>query len=122
MHTAVNRTSICTKGLPPGCALPQIKSFLLEQATAPYVLYADDDLLMEPWVVDHMLSTIQSEGCGFVGMADLGASGHASQLYQHFGITQQAVSAETLRRLGRWQSRGRRRWRRRPRRSGQAGL
>ncbi len=33
MHTAVNRTSISTKGLPAGCALPQIKSFLLEKAT-----------------------------------------------------------------------------------------
>lgn len=33
MQTAVNRMPIGKKGLPPGCALPQIKSFLLEQAT-----------------------------------------------------------------------------------------
>jgi signal transduction histidine kinase len=33
MHTAVKSTPIGKKQLPAGCALPQIKSFLLEQAT-----------------------------------------------------------------------------------------
>ncbi len=41
---------------------------------------------------------------GFVGMSGLGASGPAPQLYQHFGITPQAVAAEALRGLGRWQA------------------
>jgi GT2 family glycosyltransferase len=53
----------------PKRGLAEHRHFLLEQATAPYVLYVDDDLLLEPWVVKNMLSTIQAEGCGFVGMA-----------------------------------------------------
>jgi GT2 family glycosyltransferase len=56
----------------PKRGLAEHRHFLLEQATAPYLLYVDDDLLLEPWAVDHMLSTIQAEGCGFVGMPVIG--------------------------------------------------
>ncbi len=66
----------------PKRGLAEHRHFLLEQATSPYVLFADDDLLMEPWVVDHMLSTIQAEGCGFVGMAVIGLQ-HAQDVRPH---------------------------------------
>ena len=43
------------------------RDFLLKKATAPYVLYLDDDVFMEPWVVERLAGVLQKEGCGFVG-------------------------------------------------------
>ena len=43
------------------------RDFLLKEATAPYVLYLDDDVLMEPWVVERLVRVLEAEGCGFVG-------------------------------------------------------
>lgn len=50
---------------PRGIAEQQ--DFLLKNSTAPYVLYLDDDVLMEPWVVDRLVHILRAEGCGFVG-------------------------------------------------------
>lgn len=50
------------------------RHFLLTQASAPYVLYLDDDLLLEPEVIGRMLAVIQSDRCGYVGMAPIGLS------------------------------------------------
>ena len=43
------------------------RDFLLHQATAPAVLYLDDDVLMEPWVVERLLHVLRQQRCGFVG-------------------------------------------------------
>ena len=43
------------------------RDFLLKEATAPYVLYLDDDVFMEPWVIERLVGTLKAEGCGFVG-------------------------------------------------------
>ena len=43
------------------------RHFLLKSAEAPYVLYLDDDVFMEPWVVGRLVETLSAEGCGFVG-------------------------------------------------------
>jgi len=48
--------------------------FLLEQAIAPYVLFLDDDVLLEPWVLGLLLRTMRQEGCGFVGNPLVGPS------------------------------------------------
>ena len=58
----------------PRRGIAEQRQFLLEQATAPYVLYLDDDLILEPWVVDRLIATIQAENCGFVGSAVIGLS------------------------------------------------
>ncbi len=50
------------------------RDFLLRQATADYVLYVDDDVFLEPWVVAQMLDTLHAEGCGFVGAFPVGMS------------------------------------------------
>jgi glycosyltransferase involved in cell wall biosynthesis len=50
------------------------RDFLLQQATANAVLYLDDDVLMEPDVVERMLNTLNSEQCGFVGAFPAGLS------------------------------------------------
>jgi hypothetical protein len=66
----------------PRRGLAEHRQFLLEQSKAPYVLYLDDDLLLEPWVVESLLETIQEEGCGFVGMAVIGLQ-HANDVRPH---------------------------------------
>jgi hypothetical protein len=61
-------------------ARPQIngiveqRDFLLRQATADAVLYLDDDVFMEPWVVERLLETLQIQRCGFVGAFPVGLS------------------------------------------------
>jgi hypothetical protein len=53
------------------------RQFLLEQATAPEVLYLDDDVFMEPWVLDALHRTMSEEGCAFIGAFPAGLS-HAA--------------------------------------------
>ncbi len=50
------------------------RDFLLKQATAEYILYLDDDVFMEPWVVEKLLAALQKEQCGFVGAFPAGLS------------------------------------------------
>lgn len=58
------------------------RHFLLTQATAPYVLFLDDDLLLEPEVVERVFTTITTQGCGYVGMAPIGLS-HREDVRPH---------------------------------------
>jgi len=50
------------------------RDFLLKRATAEAVLYLDDDVLMEPWVIERLLEILRDEGCGFVGAFPAGLS------------------------------------------------
>ena len=50
------------------------RDFLLRQATAGSVLYLDDDVFMEPGVVERLLKTLQDQRCGFVGAFPAGLS------------------------------------------------
>ncbi len=43
------------------------RHFLLGRAKAEPVLFLDDDVFMEPFVVERLLSVLESEACGFVG-------------------------------------------------------
>ncbi len=58
----------------PRRGLAEQRQFLLDQATAPYVHFIDDDVLLDPPVMARMLAVIQAEGCGFVGCAATGLS------------------------------------------------
>ena len=58
----------------PRRGLAEQRHFLLEQSRAPYVHYLDDDVLLDPPVVERMLRVIQAERCGFVGCAAVGLS------------------------------------------------
>ena len=51
----------------PHRGLAEQRQFLLEQSRAPYVHYLDDDVLLDPSVLERMLTVLQAEGCGFVG-------------------------------------------------------
>jgi glycosyltransferase involved in cell wall biosynthesis len=50
------------------------RDFLLRQASADTVLYLDDDVLMEPWVVARLLHTLHKHRCAFVGAFPAGLS------------------------------------------------
>lgn len=58
----------------PRCGLAEQRQFLLEQSSAPYVHYLDDDILLDPLVMQRMLDVLQQEQCGFVGCAATGVS------------------------------------------------
>jgi GT2 family glycosyltransferase len=58
----------------PRLGMAEQRQFLLTQATAPYVLFLDDDLILEDYVIQNMVRVIQEEQCGFVGSAVIGLS------------------------------------------------
>jgi GT2 family glycosyltransferase len=58
----------------PRRGIAEHRQFLLEQATAPYILYLDDDLILEPWTIASLMTVIQQQNCGFVGSAVIGLS------------------------------------------------
>jgi GT2 family glycosyltransferase len=58
----------------PRRGMAEQRQFLLDQARAPYALFLDDDLILEPDVVERMHRAIREEGCGFVGCAVIGLS------------------------------------------------
>ncbi len=48
------------------------RQFLLEQSRNRYVYYLDDDILLDPVVLERLVTVIQHEECGFVGTAAAG--------------------------------------------------
>lgn len=50
------------------------RQFLLERSSARAVLYLDDDVFMEPWVMERLLEVLWTEECGFVGAFPIGLS------------------------------------------------
>jgi GT2 family glycosyltransferase len=58
----------------PRRGLAEHRSYLLAQSTAPYALFLDDDLLLEPDLVERLMATIEEEGCGFTGCGVIGLS------------------------------------------------
>ncbi|WP_298008518.1 glycosyltransferase family 2 protein [uncultured Aquabacterium sp.] len=58
----------------PRRGLAEQRQFLLDQAKAPYALFLDDDVILEPDLVARMLAALQDARCGFVGSAVHGLS------------------------------------------------
>ncbi len=58
----------------PSHGIAEQRDFLLRQATADTILYLDDDVLMEPWVVERLLTILRDEECAFVGAFPAGLS------------------------------------------------
>ena len=59
---------------PPLRGIAEQRDFLLRQATAETVLYLDDDVLMETWVLERLLTILDGERCAFVGAFPAGLS------------------------------------------------
>jgi GT2 family glycosyltransferase len=58
----------------PRRGIAEQRSFLLSQATAPAVLFLDDDVWLEPGVVLRLHRALRDLGCGFVAAAMQGLS------------------------------------------------
>jgi len=56
----------------PRVGLAQQRHFLLNKSHSRFSLFLDDDLLLEPFVLQNLVHTIKDEGCGFVGCAPIG--------------------------------------------------
>jgi GT2 family glycosyltransferase len=83
----------------PRRGLAEHRQFLLGQAGAPFALFLDDDLILEPHVVGRMHRTLLREGCGFVGCAPIGPS-YAEDVrphQQHIELWEGRVQPESVR-------------------------
>lgn len=56
----------------PRRGLAEHRQWLLDQARAPYCLFLDDDLILEPELLERLVTTIERERCGFVGCGLIG--------------------------------------------------
>ena len=54
--------------------LAEHRGHLLSRARAPYALFLDDDVWLEPGTLHRLLTAIRELGCGFVGAAVIGLS------------------------------------------------
>jgi GT2 family glycosyltransferase len=59
---------------PSGAGVVENRQFLLEQARRPYVLFLDDDIVLEPESLPRLLSAMGELRVGFVAMAMTGLS------------------------------------------------
>ncbi len=82
----------------PRRGLAEQRNFLLEQSHAPYVHYLDDDVLLDPLVMERMLSVLLAEGCGFVGCAatGLGYLNDVRPYQQHIELWTDPVQPESF--------------------------
>ena len=58
----------------PRRGLAEHRQFLLDQASARFAVFLDDDVLCEPDVLERMLDVMLEQQCGFVGMPLVGLS------------------------------------------------
>ena len=58
----------------PRRGLAEQRQFLLGHVRAPYCLFIDDDVILEPDLIERMWRTIGEEGCGLVGVGLIGLS------------------------------------------------
>lgn len=58
----------------PRRGMAEHRQFLLDQVEAPYALFLDDDLILEPDVIGRIHRAMLEERCGFVGCAVIGLS------------------------------------------------
>ena len=65
--------TVVTRNLPRR-GLAQQRQVLLDYAVAPQVLYLDDDLTLERWVVGQLRRALAGAQCGFVGSPCIGLS------------------------------------------------
>lgn len=83
----------------PKRGLAEHREFLLSRAAGPYALFLDDDVLVEPDLVERLVRAIEAEGCGFVGSAVIGLSfvGDVRPDEEHIELWDGPVTPETLR-------------------------
>ncbi len=58
----------------PSKGIAEQRDFLLRWSSADSVLYLDDDVLMEPWVLQRLVDVLRTQACAFVGAFPSGLS------------------------------------------------
>ncbi len=58
----------------PCLGMAHQRACLFEKSKTKYTLFLDDDLILESFVLEGMVSAIEEENCGFVGRAVIGLS------------------------------------------------
>lgn len=58
----------------PRRGMAEQRAFLLAQVQAPYCLFVDDDVILEPGLVGRLHALLERQGCGFAGSAVHGLS------------------------------------------------
>ncbi len=73
---ALRRRGVDVRGYrrPERRGVAEQRQFLLEQVGSPYVLYLDDDVLLDPGVLSRLREALEHLACGFVGAAVQGLS------------------------------------------------
>jgi len=54
--------------------MAQQRQFLLDRSEAPYSVFLDDDVILEPYVIKNMHQVLQKYNCGFTSCAVIGLS------------------------------------------------
>lgn len=83
----------------PRRGMAEQRAFLLAQVRAPFCLYLDDDVIVEPGLLARLHAVILAQGCGFVGSAVHGLS-HLGQVrpgQEHIEFWEGRVAPETVR-------------------------
>ncbi len=71
---ALHGVEVETHHRPERRGMAEQRQFLLDRAQAPSALFLDDDLVLEPDLVERLARTLEEEGCGFVGCGLVGPS------------------------------------------------
>lgn len=58
----------------PRRGIAQQRQFLLDRTSAAYALCLDDDVILEPFVLELLVNVLRRERCGFVGSSVIGLS------------------------------------------------
>jgi GT2 family glycosyltransferase len=83
----------------PRRGLAEHRAFLLAQVNAPYCLFVDDDVILEPDMVERLHRAIAEQACGFVGSALHGLSylGQVRPEQEHIEFWDGPVQPEAVR-------------------------
>lgn len=78
------------------------RHFLLGRAEAEAVLFVDDDVFMEPFVIENLLSVLETNGCGFAGAFPAGLTfmDDARPEQQRIELWEGPVQPETIEKDG----------------------
>ena len=83
----------------PRRGMAEQRAFLLAQVQAPFCLYLDDDVIVEPDLPARLHAAILAQGCGFVGSAVHGLSylGQVRPGQEQIEFWEERVQPETVR-------------------------
>ena len=82
----------------PRRGMAEQRAFLLAQVQAPYCLFVDDDVILEPGLIKRLHDLLERQGCGFAGSAVHGLSylGQERPAQEQLTFWEDRVEPETV--------------------------